>query len=102
MAADFDGPPLYDPLTKQSKDYLSDVYISWISTFVDTLIGYLGQYGILIPRLTTAQRDSIQSPVEGQLIYNTDATIGPPRTAQVQVWQVKVGIGAWRNVTTTP
>lgn len=38
MAINFDFPPLYDPLTKNSKDYLSNSWQSWIGTFVQTLI----------------------------------------------------------------
>lgn len=102
MAADFDDFPLYDPLIEQNSQNMSNIWVASMSTFFQTLIGYLTQYGMLIPRLTTAQRDTIQSPQEGQMIYNTDATPGPPRSAEIQIWQVKAGAGAWRAVTTVP
>ena len=70
MANDFDLPPLYDELTKLKPDYLSDVWVSWWSTFLDDLKSYISQYGLLPPNLTTAQRDTIQSPQNGQTIYN--------------------------------
>jgi hypothetical protein len=89
MSADFDGPPIYDSLIKGEINYLNDIWASWIATFVQTLSEYLTKYGIFIPRLTTAQRNEIQSPQEGQMIYNT--TILAP-----QIWQN----GAWRTFTT--
>ncbi|SRR5579872_1859793 len=101
MANDFDEFPVYDPLVKNDGVHMSDVWTSFISTFYMSLIGYLTQYGILLPVVTTAQMASIQSPQEGQLIYNVDATPGTPRTAQLKVWQVKSDVGAWRTITTT-
>jgi hypothetical protein len=70
MANDFDLPPVYDPVTKLKPDYLSAVWSNYLATFVDTLKDYLSQYGVLLPEITTAQRDSIQSPRNGQTIYN--------------------------------
>lgn len=100
---DFDVPPLYDPiLNPKAPMTMADVWIGYWSSFYQTLVSYLTQFGIFIPQLTTAERNSITTPVEGQLIYNTDATPGPPRSAEVQVWQVKAGVGAWRTFTTTP
>lgn len=101
MATDFDQFPLYDPLVKKDTDKMSDIWIGSISVFYMNLIGYLTQNGILIPQLTTLQRNAIKNPQEGQLIYNTNAIPGPPRTAEIQVWQVKAGVGAWRVFTTT-
>ena len=71
MAADFDNPPVYDPLTETTQEKMSQEWITYISTLIETLTEYLTQYGIFAPLLTTEQRDSIQSPVNGQLIYNT-------------------------------
>ena len=102
MSVDIDQPPIYDAIIKNKPDYLNDVWVSWFSTFVQTLIEYLSQNGIFVPRLTTSQRNQIQTPQEGQLIYTTDI-IGPPtRTGGLQVWQVKANVGAWRTITTTP
>jgi hypothetical protein len=102
MANSIDQFNYYDDLVNPNNKKMSQDWISQLSSFVDVLNGYLTPFGILIPQLTTSQRDSIQSPVEGQMIYNTDATIGPPRSAEIQVWQVKAGVGAWRAVTTVP
>ena len=71
MANDFDQFPLYDPLTKTSKDKMSDIWVGSISSFYMNLIGYLTQNGILLPQVTTVQRNTIQSPQNGQMIYNT-------------------------------
>ena len=102
MANDIDQLNYYDPLTKLTQDKMSEVWIANMSAFIQTLQGYLSQFGMFIPIVTTAQRATIQSPVEGQLIYNIDATVGPPRSAQLQVWQVKAGVAAWRVITTVP
>lgn len=100
MTNQIDQLPYYDPLLKNSNQKMSEVWIAQVTSLIDTLNGYLSEFGMFIPKLTTAQRDSIQSPVEGQLIYNTDAIPGPPVTAQLQVWQLKAGVAAWRVITT--
>lgn len=100
MANQIDQFPYYDQLTKKENFKMDDVWIAALSSFIDTLNGYLSEFGDFIPILTTAQRNSIQSPVEGQIIYNFDATPGPPRTAEVQIWQMKAGVLAWRVFTT--
>ncbi len=71
MANNIDQLNYYDPLIKGKTDKLSDVWMTNLSAFIQTLQGYLTQFGILVPQLTTAQRNSIQSPVNGQIIYNT-------------------------------
>ncbi len=95
MARDFDFFPTYDPLVKDQV-YLSNVWSDFMATFVESLREYLSQRGAFIPRLTLAQRNEIQTPVEGQMIYVTDAnTPVIPRTAELQIWQVVAGVGAW-------
>jgi hypothetical protein len=94
-------------LVKDDKTHISDFWNNYFQSFVQTLTTYLTAYGVFLPRLTTAQRDAIQrdpilGPQEGQMIYNIDATPGPPRSGAIQVWQVKAGVGAWRTFTTTP
>lgn len=71
MAQDFDEFPVYDDLVKKGTNKMSDVWVDFISTFYMNLIGYLTQGGVLLPKLTTAQRDKLQSPQNGQMIYNT-------------------------------
>jgi hypothetical protein len=102
MANSIDQLNYYDDLVRAKSLKMSDEWISQISSLIDVLVGYLQPYGILIPQVTTAQKAEIQSPVEGQMIYNIDATVGPPRSAEIQIWQVKAGAGAWRTVTTVP
>lgn len=98
MARDFDNFPTYDPVVK-NQVYLSNVWSDFMATFVESLQGYLSSSGMFIPSLTLAQRDSIQSPVEGQLIYVSNAnTPATPRTAEVQVWQVVAGVGQWTTI----
>lgn len=71
MAIDFDQFPLYDPLIKSGTNKMSDIWVDFMSTFYMNLISYLTQGGILLPQLTTEQRDALQSPQNGQMIYNT-------------------------------
>lgn len=85
----------YDPLIRGKQDKMSEVWIANISALIQTLQGYLSQFGIFIPIVGLTQRDSIQAPVEGQIIYVIDAIPGPPRTAQLQIWQVVAGVGQW-------
>jgi len=71
MANDIDQLNYYDPLIRGKNEKMSEVWVANFSAFIQTLQGYLTQFGILVPRLTTTQRNSIQSPVDGQIIYNT-------------------------------
>lgn len=72
---DFDNPPLYDYLVKPGNNSMSDIWIGYYSTFYQNLISYLTQFGILLPQLTTDQRDSIVRPIGGQIIYNTTTNL---------------------------
>jgi hypothetical protein len=95
MARDFDFFPTYDPLVKNDV-YLSNIWADFMTTFVESLREYLSSNGDFIPRLTLAQRNLIQDPQEGQMIYVTDAnTPVLPRTAELQIWQVVAGVGQW-------
>lgn len=87
MSVSFDDPPLYDNVTRNSPDRLSHVWIAWFSTFIDTLSSFLSQNGIFVPKLTTTQRDALQSVTDGQLIYNTTSDQFQGRRA-----------GAWVNL----
>jgi hypothetical protein len=84
MANDFDQFPVYDDLVKVNTRKMSDIWVDFISTFYMNLIGYLSQNGIFLPPLTTAQRDAIQSPQNGQMIYNT--TIGSAQYFKAGTW----------------
>ena len=95
MSRDFDFFPTYDPLVKDEV-YLSNIWSDFMATFVESLREYLSSYGAFIPRITLSQRGEIQDPQEGQMIYVTDAnTPDLPRTAELQIWQVVLGVGQW-------
>lgn len=103
MANSIDELNYYDPLLNtEAPTKMSESWIAQLSALIQTLNGYLTPYGMLVPVVPTADKTSILSPVEGQMIYNIDATVGPPRSAELQIWQVKAGVGAWRTVTTVP
>lgn len=86
MSLDFDLPPVYDPLTKQvnGKLYWADMQRDWMASFVQTIITYLTSGGIFLPQLTTTQRDELDSPQNGQMIYNT--TLGTAQYFKAGVW----------------
>lgn len=95
MARDFDNFPTYDPIIKNDI-YLSNVWSDFMATFVESLQGYLSERGVFVPSITLAQRNAIQNPVEGQMVYVSNAnTPTLPITAQLQLWQVVSGVGQW-------
>lgn len=98
MARDFDNFPTYDPIIKDEM-YLSDLWADFMATFIESLREYLSENGDFIPRLTLAQRNQIQTPQEGQMIYVSDAnTPTLPRTTQLQIWQIVAGVGQWTKI----
>ena len=84
MATDFDQFPLYDPVVKKENDKLSDIWVGSMSVFYMNLIGYLTAGGILMPQVTTAQRDALQNVQNGQMIYNT--TVDSAQYFKAGVW----------------
>lgn len=98
MARDFDYFPTYDPLVRDQV-YLSNVWGDFMATFVESLRGYLSATAIFVPNITKSQQSLIQNPVEGQMIYVSDANSPTlPRTAQLQIWQVVAGAGRWTTI----
>lgn len=95
MARDFDNFPTYDPIIKNDV-YLSNIWSDFMATFVESLREYLSQNGTFIPVLSLEERDNIQNPQEGQMIYVSDTnTSGGTRTTELQIWQVVADIGQW-------
>jgi len=84
MATDFDQFPLYDTLIKAGTQRMSDIWIGSMSVFYMNLIGYLTAGGILMPQVTTVQRDDLQNVQNGQMIYNT--TLGTAQYFKAGVW----------------
>ena len=71
--ASIDQLPYYDPLIKGKSDKMAEVWIAELSSFIDTLNGYITPFGFVLPNLNQAQINSIQSPQNGQLLYNITA-----------------------------
>ncbi len=95
MSRDFDNFPTYDPIVKD-KVYLSNIWSDFMATFIESLREYLSQNGMFVPVLTLADRDLLNNPQEGQMLYISDAnTPTLPRTAELQIWQVVSGVGQW-------
>ncbi len=98
MSRDLDDFPTYDPLV-QDDIYLSNIWGDFLATFIQSLREYMGEHGFFVPRLTLEERNSIQDPQEGQMIYVTDAnTPTLPRTAELQIWQVVAGVSNWVTI----
>jgi len=89
MAQDFDAFPIYDKIVNEG-DKLSPVWQDAMATFFQNLIGYLTQAGILLPQMTSDQRDSFLNPQLGQMIYNT--TIN-----SAQYYKLVAGVGTWTS-----
>ena len=98
MARDFDYFPTYDSIVKD-EEYLSNIWADFMTTFVESLREYLSSNGMFVPNITKADQADIQNPVEGQLVYITDANAPTlPRTAELQIWQVVSGVGQWTKI----
>jgi len=87
MARDLDNFPTYDPIIKD-KVYLSNIWSDFMATFIESLREYMSQNGFFVPRLTLAERDAIQNPEVGQMIYVTD-------TNELQIWKEVSTPGEW-------
>ena len=89
MSTDFDGPPIYDYLTKDSdgmnKDYMSNIWTDYWSTFYNTLVSYISSTGFFLQNLSQSDIDNIKQPVIGQLLYNT--TVDSPQVYTSTGWK---------------
>jgi len=84
MPNSFDEFPVYDPVITSGSNNMSPIWMDFMGTFYMNLIGYLTQNGVFLPQLTTAERNAIRVPVNGQTIYNT--TIGSAQYFKAGVW----------------
>ena len=71
MANNFDQLPIYDAISKMENGLLTEIWVGAFSFFIQNLTDYLTQGGILLPLLTTSERDDLQNIQNGQTIYNT-------------------------------
>src|SRR5262245_3180625 len=88
-------PPTGDAMVK-SNFKIGDAWSLWITTIWQTFTAFLTAYGCMIPQLTTAQRDEIQAPVGGQMIYNMDLNL-----PQIFVYTNGTVEGEWKTFTVT-
>lgn len=88
MAVDFDPPPTYDALITKT-GMMSDSWSAHSQYSWQTLTSYITKDGFFLPPVTTAQRDALQSPTDGQIIYNTT----------LQKAQLREG-GSWKTFVT--
>lgn len=91
---DFDTPPLYDGILNTHNLYFSDIWIGYWSNFIQTLVSFLTQNGIMMPNLDQTEIDDLQvnALTNGQLLYNL--TVDAP-----QFWQASSA--SWRTITFT-
>jgi hypothetical protein len=87
MAVDFDPPPIYDPVVEDK--LMSNNWQAWQEYSWQTLTSYINKNGFFLPPMTTAQRNELQSPVNGQMFYNTDLN-------KAQLFEG----GAWKTIVT--
>ena len=106
MAKNFTPPPLSEKFVDE-EGFISPVWKDWLSTIFQTNEGYATQFGMLLPQVTTDQRNGIinqdnpstygsaldqNNLTSGLTIYNTD------------VDEVQTYFGStlgWRSVYTT-
>lgn len=84
---DFYAPPTYDPLTRNNGS-LEGTWEAWFTFTWQNLVNYLSSSGMFVPLVTTAQRNQITSPRNGQMIYNT--TANEPQMWVNGVWKTMV------------
>lgn len=79
MAANIDDLPIFDALTKMKdgkpSSHLSDTWTNSIANLTQNLQEYLSENGILTPNITSTQQGQIQTPQNGQTIYNQTSNI---------------------------
>lgn len=85
MTADIDQLNYYDPILANKPDKMSEVWIGNFASLIQDLQGYLSSFGIFVPQVTNAQRATIQSPINGQMIYNSDSN-------EFQGWKVNTWV----------
>ena len=84
MAISFNEPPLDEPMVdKQGK--LTPQWRAYQSSFYNTIIAYLTQYGDPLPQITTLQMNSIVDPPYGLTAFNT--TLGKAVIYLSSGWQ---------------
>jgi len=90
MANTFDDPPIYDFLTKVSRDRISDIWSNWFATHIQNISSYIGPNGFHIPRLTTTQRNALINVINGTMIYNI--TLDKFQGFEAGIWKTFVTI----------
>jgi len=80
------GIPLEEPLVDQN-GYITEPWKDWLVQFSDILSDQISQLGFFLPILSTDRRDKIESPKDGQIIFNST-------TNRIQVWYS----GTWNNI----
>lgn len=87
-----DSPPINDAIAQPSL-LLSDIWMRWFSTFVQTLQLYITPSGFLLQSYTATEIASFGELIDGLLIFNSD-------TQEVQVY---IGsAGGWKVIPYTP
>lgn len=83
----FDRFPTGDALLKNDSIFMSANWASFLEYFYENLVAYLTESGIIPPNLTQAQINALQSPINGQTLYNL--TVDAPQFYQAssQSWR---------------
>lgn len=80
MPNSFDRFPVGDALVKENTSFISATWALFMDAFYQNLIDYITEYGFYLPELTQSQINTIQTPKNGQLLYNL--TVDAPQFYQ--------------------
>jgi len=67
---DFDDFPIYDEVIRRDTNKLSGIWRDFFAMFKENLSSYLTSGGIFLPNLTQTQIENLESPINGQTVYN--------------------------------
>lgn len=71
MPTDFNQYPLYDPVVGPDGKHLSNIWKDFLANDRQNLVQFLTNNSVIMPSLTTAQRDALENLKNGMHIYNT-------------------------------
>lgn len=92
MPNSFDRFPIGDAILKKDTLFISAIWASAFEYFYQNLVEYMNESGIFLPNLDQDQINDLQSPGNGQMLYNT--TADAPQFYQVSS-------NSWRTISFT-
>jgi hypothetical protein len=87
------NPPINDPITKTSADMLSDIWVRWFSTSIQTIQNYITPDGFLLQSFSNEDLALIAKPFDGLTVFNSD-----DQNVQIYV----TSLGGWKALAFAP